>query len=74
MDDIDMRHSKAHTNIIENYTRALEATANSHTKLQETITNVQIHYVHKDDLRSMRSELLDRFDRLENLVNKKNKE
>lgn len=34
------------------------------------ITNIRLHYVHKDDFSEFKKELWDRFDKLENLVRK----
>lgn len=70
MDDIDMRHTASIAKTVETYSRALEATTSAHSRMQETLTQVQINYVHKDELREMRRELIDRFDRLEDLVTK----
>jgi Tfp pilus assembly protein PilO len=47
----------------------LEKTHNDH---KNELTHVQINYVHKTELKDMRKELMDRFDRLEDLVAKRN--
>lgn len=68
MNEIDHRHSRAMESTVESITRAAEAQVSAHSRMQDIVTNIQINYVHKDDLKELRKEFLDRFDRLETLI------
>jgi len=68
LDDMDSRHSRAVEAAIANMGKVNETQASAHLRMQEAVTNIQVHYVHKDDMRDMRKELNERFDRLETLV------
>lgn len=78
MDSMETRHSRAISDAIQTYKSAVDNCDMSHTKMQDIVTGIQINYVHKedmkemrDDMKSMRKELTDRFDRLEILVRNK---
>jgi hypothetical protein len=68
LDDMDERHSRAVESAIANMVKVNESQASAQLRMQEAVTNIQVHYVHKDDMRDMRKELNERFDRLETLV------
>jgi hypothetical protein len=68
LDDMDVRHSHDVDHALANMGKVSEAQAAAHLRMQEAVTNIQVHYVHKDDMRDMRKELNERFDRLETLV------
>jgi uncharacterized membrane protein YvbJ len=74
LDDMDARHSKAVESAMASMVRVTEAQTNAHLKMQDAVTNIQINYVHKNDLKEMRTELNDRFDRLESLMSTRNRE
>ena len=50
----------------------LDMLEKTHNDNKNELTQVQINYVNKTELRDMRKELMDRFDRLEDLVEKRN--
>lgn len=51
--------------------RATEQCSQTQHEIQKTVTAIQINYVHKDEMREMKAELLTRFDRLEDLVTRR---
>lgn len=60
LDDMNNHHSKV-----------AEQNSREQHEIQKTVTAIQINYVHKNELREMKTELLTRFDRLEDLVTKR---
>lgn len=68
IDDMESRHTKALKDAISMYKDSVHSCDISHERMQDVVTNIQINYVHKEDMKEMRKELLDRFDRLETLV------
>jgi hypothetical protein len=74
LDDMDARHGKSVETAIASMARVTEAQGNAHLRMQDAITGIQVNYVHKSDLKEMRTELNTRFDRLESIMSKRNPE
>lgn len=70
VEDVEKRNTETIATAVNSLTRSIELATASHERMQETVTNIQINYVQKDELRTIKKELLDRFDRLEDLVTK----
>lgn len=74
MDDMESRHTRALSDAIQTYQNSVNNCDMSHNKMQDIVTGIQINYVHKEEMREMKKELLGRLDYLADLIIKGNKE
>lgn len=72
LEDMDNRHTSTLERRSRERDKEYQVLLSGQQRLQEVLTNVQINYVHKDELKEMRREFLERFDRIEQLIRKNN--
>lgn len=68
LDDIDQRHTRTMDKHMDYVAKHIDAQAVAQARLSDVVVQTQLNYVQKSELREMRLEILDRFDRIENLV------
>ena len=67
---MDTKHGSAIERGFDQTQQALSMANSAHSRMQDVVTSIQINYVHKNEMREMRKELIDKLDRIEDYLKK----
>jgi len=68
IDDIEKRNEDYMNRSVSEFATQMKVHGQTMEKINELVTSIRINYVHKEEMKDIRREILDRFDKLEDYM------